>query len=349
MSSIVTVTGASGHIGAFIVRGLLAQGRRVRAVYLGDAPALEGLDVEHVRADVTDRQVIGRAIQGSEVVYHLAALISLHERDAALMRRVNVDGVRNVVDACVEHGVRRLIHFSSIHAYQPRPPGETLDETCPLALGKHVDLPSYDRSKAEGTQRVHEGITRGLEAVLLHPVGVLGPADFKPSQIGDGLLKIANRQLPALIEGGFTWVDARDVATTALAAETRGRSGEHYLLGGPWVSVTEMGEMVYRAIGVRPPRLVTPMWVARMSLPFVRAASWLLGMDTPYNFASLHAIRTHRLVSYEKAVRELGHKVRPTQESVTDTMRWFQQRGKIRFAPESLPSVGESAESAVGG
>jgi len=343
MAPLVTVTGASGHIGSFIVRGLLAQKRRVRAIYVGEAPALEGLDVEHVKVDITDREAITKALAGSEVVYHVAALISLHERDKERMHRVNVEGVKNVVDACVTHGVRKLVHFSSIHAYHPLPAGQTVDETSPLATPTSR-IPSYDKSKAAGTKHVHAGVARGLDAVLLHPVGVIGPCDFKPSQIGDGMIKIANREVPAMVEGGFQWVDVRDVAATALAAETKGRTGEHYIIGGPWFAMSDISNMVSRAVGSPPIRLVTPMWVARAALPFVHAFAWLTNTETPYNSAALHAIRNHRNVSYDKATRELGHKPRPTEESVYDTLRWFQGRGLIK--PTLQPRLTAESETA---
>jgi dihydroflavonol-4-reductase len=191
-------------------------------------------------------------------------------------------------------------------------------------------VPAYDRSKADGARLVRMGIAKGLDAVLIHPVGVIGPNDRKPSQIGGALVQMTQRKLPALVSGGFNWVDVRDVAAAALSAETRGRKGEHYIVAGQWVSVREIGALVQKATGVAPPRIVTPMWLARAALPFVATYSWVTRTELPYNTASLHALRNHRYISFDKAQRELDHHPRPFEETITDTLNWFREQGLVR-------------------
>jgi dihydroflavonol-4-reductase len=324
MSSIVMVTGASGHIGSHIVRQLVAQGRRVRAVYMGQDETLSGLDVERVQADITDPGALSRAMNGVEIVYHLAAVISLDPWDEPLMRRVNVDGVRNVTRVCLTHGVKRLVHFISIHAFASR--AGVVDETAPLVEN---GPPAYDRSKAAGTRIVREAMTRGLDTVVIHPTGVIGPLDQRPSLMGSVMISLARRTLPAMVRGGFNWVDVRDVASTALSAETQGRSGEHYIVSGRWAEAVEIAQLVERYSGARAPRSVVPLWMAHASLPLVSAACWLTRTRSPYNRASLHALSNHRQVSHEKAARELGHEPRPLEQTIADSVAWFRQAGLI--------------------
>jgi len=155
-----------------------------------------------------------RAVEGVEVVYHAAARISL-KHDDPVATRINTEGARNVVEACLAAGVRRLVHFSSIHACSPNPPDQPIDEARPL----FDDSPlAYDRSKAAGEGEVRAGIERGLDAVIVVPTAVIGPNDFKPSRMGRLVVDVCKRRLPATVEGGFNWVDVRDVAAGALAA-----------------------------------------------------------------------------------------------------------------------------------
>src|SRR5690606_29390153 len=112
----VVVTGASGHVGGALVRALLERGDRVRALVRSDVRAREGLDVEPVRADVCDAAAVGGAIAGAELVFHAAAKITIDDRPDPAAEATNVAGTRNVIEACRAHGVRRLVHFSSVHA-----------------------------------------------------------------------------------------------------------------------------------------------------------------------------------------------------------------------------------------
>jgi dihydroflavonol-4-reductase len=326
MSEIVVVTGAGGHIGGNLARALLERGRTLRLVARHDTRAVEGLGAEIVRADVLDRDSLTRAFAGADVVYHLAANISVIGDRNGRVRAVNVEGPRNVVEACLRCGVRRLVHFSSIHAFAQRPLDEPLDE----ARG-HVDgeAPAYDRSKAAGEREVLAGVARGLDAVIVNPTGVLGPCDFKPSRMGAVLLGIAQRKFIALIDGGFDWVDVRDVCAGAIAAEERGRRGGRYLLSGEWVALRTLGEWVAEVTGVRLPRFDSPMWLARVGAPFVQTWSQLTRSEPLYTSESLVALRANRTIRHAKATQELGYQPRPIRQTVEDSLRWFIEAGRL--------------------
>jgi dihydroflavonol-4-reductase len=323
------VTGGSGHLGANLVRALLEQGRTVRAVVREDSRALAGLDVELTRGDVLDPGSLRSAFAGAEVVFHLAACVSIGHEPAELVWRINREGPRNVAQACIERGVGRLVHFSSIHAYSPFPGDETIDETRALNDPQDAGLPPYDRSKAAGQLEVLAAVERGLDAVVVNPTAVIGPYDFKPSKLGSGILAMMTRTLPALVSGGFNWVDARDVVSGAIAAAEGGRAGESYLLGGHWLEVVELARLVESACGARPPRIVCPMWLARVGVPFVGAWSKLTGAPPVYTAESLYALRHHRLISCAKAERELGYRSRPLWATVDDTCAWYRASGMI--------------------
>jgi len=323
--SVVCVTGASGHIGANLVRALLARGRRVRALVYKDERALAGLPVEKAACDITRPEECRAALRGTKTVFHCAGHIAISKTLEAGMMETNVRGTKNLVQAAVAEGVMRFIHFSSVHALSSKPEAEPVDETRPLVDRTAGML--YDRSKAEGERIVREAVGKGLPAVTLNPTAVIGPYDFKPSLIGEVLMLLARGRMPFLVRGGFNWVDARDVAVGALAAETRGTVGERYLFAGHWESVAGIAALVDRIIGQKRRYMTLPHWIAHLGAPFLSAAAKLTGKRPLYTHDSLHALRHHRYVSSRKAERELGFQSRSLIETVKDTLEWMNQYG----------------------
>ncbi len=324
---VVVVTGASGHLGANLVRALLENGRHVRALVHKDRRALTGLNIETVTGDVCEPESLVQAFNRVETVYHLAANISLMMNDWPLVKKVNIEGTQNVIDACVKCKVKRLIYFSSIHAIEAAPDDTIINETCSLAESK--DCPPYDLSKAEGERRVHQAVDGGLSAVILNPTAIVGPYDYQPSHFGSVLTAIANRKLPALIKGGYDWVDARDVSRGAIDAEAKAPAGAKYLLSGHYVSVSDVATMIETITGSPVPRFITPMWLARSAAPIVTSFNRLLGRRQYFTRVSLRALRSNRYISHEKATREFGYNPRPFRESLVDTLQWFRENGNI--------------------
>jgi dihydroflavonol-4-reductase len=322
----VVVTGAAGHIGANLVRALVKQGRPVRCLIHKETAALEGLDVEQVHGDVCDLESLYNAFQGADVVYHLAAVISLSMADWPKLEKINVQGPRNVVEACRRAGVRRLVHFSSIHAYAQQPLSEPIDESHAVS---GETCPPYDRSKCAGELIVREAIRQGLNAVIINPTAVIGPYDFGSSHQGQAILAIARNELPALVTGGFDWVDARDVVAGALRAEEIAPAGSRYLFSGRWVSVCDMARIIGEVRGTEERKLVCPLWLARAGAPFMEGYSKMTGTRPLYTSMSLKALNSNKNISYAKAARELGYRPRPFRETIEDTLTWFKEIGKL--------------------
>ena len=321
----VAITGASGHIGANLIRALLDEGRAVRVLVHHNAAALEGLDVVRVKGDVLDAASLRALLDGVDTVYHAAAIITLRARRDPAAWRVNVEGPRNVAEACLACGVRRLLHFSSIHAFSAYPRDAVVDESRPRLRAPEGMI--YDRSKAEGERAILEYVERGLDAVILNPTGVLGPLDYQPSHMGRFLLDLRKERLPALVNGGFNWVDVRDVCSGAVAAERLGRRGERYLLAGHYLTSREIAQAVEQVTGARAPAFTAPIRLAQCGLPF--AAVYNLFRKAPAGFtrASLYALRNYRHISHAKAARELGYAPRPIRETIEDTLEWFENAG----------------------
>lgn len=333
----ISITGAAGHIGGNLVRALLADERRdlqlrlllhESQLTLDDLPQSDRDRVEIVRGDLLDPAFLERSFAGCEVVYHLAARISLVDSDAPVMERINVGGTQAVLAACKSAGVKRLVYFSSVHAFTTKPLDRPCDETVPLSDGDS-EAPPYDRSKAKALRAMREAVAGGLDAVAVHPTGVIGPHDYRPSEMGGVIRDLCRGTLPALVSGGFNFVDVRDVCAGAIAAEKRGRTGESYLLGSEWIAVRDLAAAIAAASGRRSPLFTTPMWLAQAVAPLFVGYARLTGTRPLFTPAKLHALRTHRVVLHDKAARELGYAPRPIRQSFAETVAWMKQAGMV--------------------
>jgi dihydroflavonol-4-reductase len=320
------VTGATGMVGNNLVRHLLELGRTVRVlVRQENKNSLAGLEVETYIGDVLQPETMQAAMKGVSTVFHLAGAISIDGQHDSHMRRVNIEGTANVAVACRNAGVERMVHFSSIHALTYHPKDLPIDESRDLALGQREHL-AYDLSKAEAERRVLIEIQFGLDAVILNPVGIIGPFDFEPSPAGEFLQQLIHRQLPGLVKAGYFWVDVRDVARAAVAAESNGRCGERYILYSQYATFKSIAGWVQEISGARPPRLVLPIWVAKIFAPAVVWYSRLRGIRPLVTPESIQIICCHQNIATEKAAKELGFQPRSIRETVIDTVSWLQDR-----------------------
>ena len=321
------VTGAGGFLGSVLVRELVARGRSVRAIIRSNAKALEELDIEIVAADIRDSSSIDRALAGAESVFHLASAISLSGDRSGSVTATNIDGARNVAEAALKNGVKRFIHCSSIHVFDLKDHGKTINEN---TIRVTTDSPVYDRTKYAGEIAVRNLIKMGLPAVVIHPTGVIGPGDHRPSRMGQVLIDLSSKKLPALISGGFNWVDVRDVCVGALAAEEFGRIGESYILSGQWHSTRQLATFGEEITGTPPPNFDLPMWLAQGIAPIGSLLGNISNNEYRLNSDTVSALKAARKISSAKAETELGFKSRPIRNSVHDAYKWFEKFGLLK-------------------
>jgi len=329
------VTGATGHIGNVLVKQLVNQGRKVRALVMPgeDLTPIKGLDVEFIEGDVLDAQTLASAFQGIDDVFHLAGIISIMPGNNELLKLVNIIGTRNIIHAARTAGIRRLTYTSSIHAIRHVSHGITIDENIPFDP-QHV-LGSYDQSKAQASLEVQQAEQAGLNAVIVCPTGVIGPYDYRRSEIGQIILGCVKNQPQVYIDGAYDFVDVRDVAQGMIAANEKGKKGETYILSGEQVTVRRMLETVWKYTGRRFPPLRFPLSIARFFTIFTPIYYRVFRIKprlTPY---SLETLLSNSKISHNKAQRELGYKPRPFTESVADTVKWFIDNMHL-FHPASI-------------
>jgi dihydroflavonol-4-reductase len=323
----IAVTGANGHVGVNLCKALLEQGHEVRALCHKNLNGIRDLDVLKIQGDMLDTSSLKKLLDQAEVVFHLAARISITGDSDGMVSRTNAEGTKNILNAAMEAGVRRFIHFSSIHAFQQQPHNQELNETRPLVGSKGF---AYDVSKATGERSVYEAVGKGLNAVILSPTAITGPSDPQPSLLGSAVLQIYNNRIPSLVPGGYNFVDVRDVVSGALAAIERGRAGEKYLLAGHYHTLREFSGLIQLHSGKKTVRTVLPFWLARVGLPFIHLYSRLTGNEPLYTSESLTIIgEGSTMISHAKAREELGFNPRPFSDTIRDLIEWFKQNGFI--------------------
>jgi dihydroflavonol-4-reductase len=326
----ILVTGATGHIGNVLIRKLLDRGEKVRALIWRDEDTtpLKNLEVEKVVGDVLDPASLEPAMRDVDTVYHLAGIISIMPGKNPFVWRVNVEGTRNVLEAARHANIRRLIYTSSIHAIAHAPHGVTMDES----LGFDPDNPygEYDRSKAAASLAVQNAVASGLDAVIVCPTGVIGPYDFRGSEMGEVIRSASEARTMLYVEGAYDFVDVRDVADGMIAARERGRCGESYILSGHKLSVRYMLETVREVTGNAFASIKIPFSLAEVAARYTPWYYQRTQAKPRFTSYSLQVLQSNANISCKKALAELGYKPRPVYESIADSVRWFLENRRVK-------------------
>ena len=321
------VTGGSGHVGGNLVRELLSRDYEVDCLVRSDTRALDNLDVNLVNGNMLNPLEMIPLMEDCDVVFHSAAFVAVEKVQEELMRKINVEGTKSIVNATINSGVEKMVHFSSIHAFEQQPTSEPLIENRPLVSDPSA-LP-YDRTKAEAQKVVIDASEQGLDVNVLHPTGIIGPYDFKPSRMGKVLSDIALGNMPFAINNGFNWVDVRDVAISAANCVEHGINGQNYILPGHWASMPDISSIVKQITGKRTHLATIPFWMAYLALPFATVKSKITGKRPSFSKGSLQALAIQcRNIPGSLATDHLNHLPRPIEETIDDTITWLAQNQK---------------------
>ncbi len=324
------VTGATGHLGANLVRRLCARGDAVRVLLRPGSPteAIEGLEVERVVGDLGDRDALRAAVDGCEALFHCAAMVSTREGDREALMKVNVEGTRFLMDAALDAGVKRAVHTSSFGAVSGRNGEPSTEDDW---LDPFEPVMDYERSKAHSEIPVFQAAARGLEVCVVNPSAIVGPHDYRPSLVGNTILEFARRRMRAYVPGGFDWVSVHSVVDGHLSALERGRPGERYLLTGEVHSIDQILDWLEEFTGVPRPRLRIPPrfmqwvaivkdWVERRFFPQVMPR---------FNYHSIRLLTSGKHGDCSKAQEELGYRVLPVRDAFAEAVQWFRASGRI--------------------
>ncbi len=322
----VAVTGASGHVGNVLCRALLDRSYAVNALIHRSSESLKDLFIHPINGQLNRPADLDKLLEGADTVFHVAAKISLQKRDEKEIFKVNLEGTHHLLESCKRQQVKTLVYFSSIHVLDPFPTDELLDE------GRNYNTTSklaYERSKLEAEKLVLAA--DHLRTIVLYPTGIIGPYDFGPSLSGQAFMKIYQGKLPMILPYGFNWVDVRDIANASITAAESAQHQSRYILAGEWRKLSDMVRWINLMSGRKKIPMNCPPALAHLAIPAVDWCLQRLGMVSLYNKASLEIIRDAPLkISYAKTAQELNYSPRAFQQSVEDSIRWFQKVGKIK-------------------
>ncbi|MDR2553598.1 MAG: NAD-dependent epimerase/dehydratase family protein [Treponema sp.] len=315
------VTGANGRTGLALCAELRSRGHFVRALVRRGSeayhPFLAPFTDEIVYGDIRGRESLDAAFSGADYVYHLAGIVSIASKMNREIAEVNIGGTKNVIDACLARGVKRLVYTGTVHTL-PFTGTKTVLREIPRFHPEAV-RGSYAVSKAAASNLVLDAVReRGLDAVIAMPSGIVGGFELKRSNFGQMLVDVAERRLPVYVKGRYDFVAVRDVARALADLALAGSAGESYIVSGSVVTVEELVTWAARAAGVKPPKLCLPLplvklfsypaeriaLLQRRTLVFTPYAIKVLGDNCNFSHEKLAALTGYAPSSVEEAIRE---------------------------------------------
>lgn len=327
MQKRIIITGANGHLGSTIVRMLRGTDCEVFGLILPGEMCFNHDNIRYIRGDVRNqeslRPLFADAADRELWVIHTAGIIDISETGAPLIYDVNIGGTKNILSLCREYSVRRLLYVSSVHAIAEQNKDSVISETS--CFSPDTVVGTYAKTKAAATKAVLDAGKDGLDVVVVHPSGIIGPNDPSGNHLVQMITDYIRGALPACVRGGYDFVDVRDVAMGCLQALERGRSGNCYILSNRHYEIREVLGMVRTMIhGRRLP--VLPLWIAKLFAPVAQWYASVKKQRPLYTAYSLYTLNTNDRFSHDKATSELGYLPRDLRETIRDTVNWYRLR-----------------------
>ncbi len=324
----VLVTGGTGFIGANLVATLLQRGDNVRILRrkTSNLAAIQGLDCEQVIGEILDPEAVSKAIDGCDTVFHLAALVAYWRAKTDEVYRVNTEGTRVVMDACLRKKVPQVVYTSSVSAIGIPEPGSWANEETPF--DPRSSEIAYADSKRLAEIHVRQAVEKGLNAVIVNPAQVVGPGDHG-MYMGNVVQSSKRGTVLAVPSGGICMVDVQAVVQGLLAAADKGRCGGRYILGGENLSYMEIGKILATLVGKTPPRYILPTWLLNPAAVAVDTYNRVTGRAA--TVCGEHVRLGAEFLYYDssKAVAELDYSILPFSEALKNAYEWYIAKGYI--------------------
>lgn len=323
---LICITGATGLLGNNVARAALDQGHRVRVLTRSDQPleCFEGLELERVVGDVTDRSSVEAVVRGCDAVVHSAGLVYLGWKRLEEANRINGEAAGLVAEAARRAGIR-MVHVSTTNTLAVGRRHAAANEETP---GDGQVPCTYVTSKRLGETFVREQIDEGGDVVIVHPGFMLGPWDWKPSS-GEIVLQLQQHFTPLVPMGGVCLCDPRDVAAGVLSALENGVTGRHYILGGENWTHFRLWRAISQALGRPAPWCpigpLGPRALGVIADGFVRCGM----QERQVNGAAVRIASQCHFYDSRRAMDELGYRNRSSSESIGDAIAWFRKAGKL--------------------
>lgn len=317
------VLGASGFLGSHVTKVLCEQGRDVRILVrpTSNTAATDHLHLERVFGDVLDADSLGQAMHDCDSVFYCVVDTRAWLADPAPLYQVNVDGLRNTMDAALAAGISRFVFTSTFGTIGKRKDGPSTEAD---AFNWWDDAPEYIRCRVVAENLFMEYCRdRALPGVACCIGNTYGPDDLAPTPHGNLVKQVALGKMPIYWDGGGPSVGIADAASGMVLAEERGRTGERYAFAERWVSFKELFALAARAAGRKPPVMKIPIPLLYLCAYISEGVCKLLGRESNLTVSSIKCSRLLPDIDPAKARAELGWQPSPIEQSIEQAVEYY--------------------------
>ena len=327
MKKLYIITGANGHLASTIIKYLKKEDCLIRGLILPSEVNKDNGNIKYYKGDITKEDTLQEIFSNTEgyevIVIHAAGIISIENEITPLLYNVNVVGTKMIINQCFQYSVKRLLYVSSVHAI---PEGEHMSIIKEVnSFSKNKVIGAYGSTKAEATQAVMDAVKNGLDAVVVHPSGILGPYDDGNNHITQLIQQYITGKLPAGVTGGYDFVDVRDVAQGCIAAADNGIKGECYILSNRYVPVSDLLEYMRIATNGKK-KICFPLKLAKAAAPVFEWIGKMTKTRPLFTKYSLHTMDANGRFSHDKATMQLGYSPRDMKDTVADTISYLKTK-----------------------
>ncbi|MEG1222442.1 MAG: SDR family NAD(P)-dependent oxidoreductase [Bacilli bacterium] len=331
------VTGATGHLGRTIVEQLLKLDFKVYAFSLPNDNGLNKLVKEYkgllevINGNILSKDDVVKFIKNNELylkrVIHCASLISISQKYDERIYNINVNGVKNITDVCLEDNVDNFIYVSSVHALEEKKKG-IISETSSFDPEKVRGL--YAKTKATSSNYVLSSVEKGLRGNIVMPSGFLGPNDYLLGRLTGVIRDYLSGSLTAIVRGGYDIVDVRDVSNAILTLANTKSYGKTYILNGHYITIARLLEIVSVYTKKKPIKVVLPYWFVKMFIPLISLHFILHKSEPLFTLYSLTTLRTNSNFCHFAAEKDLDYHPRNLDETIKDTIDFIYKNKQIK-------------------
>lgn len=326
----ILLTGADGVLGNNLVRELLKRGHLVSVLLIDKnipTPTLNGLPIKRFYGNILDPSAVDLAVYGQDIVIHAAASTQVYPAREEIINQVNVNGTQHIIDSCLTHRIKRLIHVGTANSFGNGCAENPGNEQSPFC-GYHYGL-DYIDSKRKAQELVLAAVQeKQLPALIVNPTFMIGPYDAKPSS-GALILALYKKKIPVYTDGSKNYIAVKDAATAIANAIDMGKIGECYILGNHNLSYQEAFSLIAEVVGVDSPKIKIPSSVVKLYGSLNSFIGNTFGINPAVTKELAQLSCENHCYSGEKARKELDMPTTDLRVAVEECFQWFKENGYL--------------------